>query len=255
MPRYAFKIAYDGSTYSGFQFQEGHPSIQDVIERGLRALEADFGRIVAAGRTDAGVHALGQVVHADLKKDWDSFRLKEALNFHMRPAPVSCLACAVVDEEFSARFSALKRYYRFRMIARKAPLTLMEKRAWRVGHALDVDAMHEAAQVFVGQHDFTTFRSSICQAKSPLKTVDGFDVSRQEGIEGEEIHLKVHARSFLHNQVRSFVGTLERVGARKWSAGDVKEALEARSRAACGPVAPPFGLYLEKVDYPQDPFA
>ncbi len=254
MARYAFKIAYDGTDFSGFQWQNHQPSVQGVIEGALRALEPDFQRLVAAGRTDSGVHALGQVVHADLNKNWDPYRLSEALNFHMKPEKVACLACALVEDEFSARFSAIQRHYRYRIVARKAPLTVMRGRAWHVRHDLDVEAMHEAGQFLVGLHDFTTFRSSICQAQSPIKTVDEIGVTHAEGLEGAEVHITAKARSFLHNQVRSFVGTLERVGRGSWKPSDVKSALEAKSRAACGPVCPPEGLYLERVIYPQDIF-
>ncbi len=255
MPRFAFKISYDGADFAGFQYQETSPSVQNVIERALRALEDDFERIVAAGRTDSGVHALGQVVHADLKKDWDPFRLSEALNYHMKPNRVACLACVRVDDEFSARFSARKRRYMYRLVSRKAPLTIMHGRAWHVRHQLDNVAMDEAAQYLVGHHDFTTFRSSICQARSPEKTVDRIWVDKGDGLEGEELRIWVEARSFMHNQVRSFVGSLERVGAGAWQGVDVKNALEARNRARCGPVAPAHGLYFMAVDYDNDPFA
>jgi len=251
MPRYALKIEYHGGPFSGWQRQVEHPSVQGAIEAALAKLETDVPSIAAAGRTDAGVHALGQVAHCDMTKEWDAFRLSEALNFHLKPLPVSVVAAARVDEEFHARFSAQERRYRYRVICRRAPLTFDSGLAWKVPQALDVDAMREAAQFLIGRHDFTTFRATQCQAKSPVKSVDEIGI---EG-SGEEIVISVRARSFLHNQVRSFVGTLERVGAGAWQPERVRDALQACDRAACGPVSPPDGLYLVGVGYLVDPFA
>jgi tRNA pseudouridine38-40 synthase len=202
-------------------------------------------KVAGAGRTDAGVHALGQVAHVDLEKDWRIDQVRDALNAHLRPHPVAVLSAEKVADGFDARFSARKRHYLYRIANRRPDLALDRLRAWRVPRRLDVDAMHAAAQRLVGNHDFTTFRSTECQAKSPLKTLDQLDVSRY----GDEVHVRTSARSFLHNQVRSMVGSLALVGDGKWSADDLSAALAARNRAACAPVAPPDGLYLVKVDY------
>ncbi|MEX0364999.1 MAG: tRNA pseudouridine(38-40) synthase TruA, partial [Ruegeria sp.] len=207
-----------------------------------------------AGRTDAGVHGLAQVAHCDMEKTWDPFRLSEALNHHLKPQPVAIVDCAAVADDWHARFSAIERRYLFRILMRRAPATHLRGLVWRVNHALDADAMQMAANHLVGRHDFTTFRSSICQADSPVKTLDRLEVQAVDGPHGPEVHFDVRARSFLHNQVRSFVGTLERVGAGSWTPDDVKSALEACDRAACGPVCPPDGLYLAGVGYPEDPF-
>lgn len=254
MPHYVIKIEYDGTGYAGWQRQKEAPSIQGEIERALAKLEPDLPSIVAAGRTDAGVHALGQVASLETGRDWDPFRLSEALNYHLKPQPIAITACATTDAQFSARFSAISRTYHFRILSRRAPETHLKNQVWRVGHALDVPSMQEAANHLLGQHDFTTFRSVDCQAQSPVKTLDQLDIERRETLAGPEIHFTVKARSFLHNQVRSFVGTLERVGAGSWSSDDVRRALEAKDRAACGPVCPPQGLYLVHVDYPENPF-
>jgi len=255
MPRYALKIEYDGGPFAGWQRQAEHASVQGAVEAALAKLEPGLASIAAAGRTDAGVHALGQVAHVDLARDWVPFRLSEALNFHLKPAPVAIVACARVEDDFHARFSAIERRYLFRLIARRAPLVHDAGRAWRVGHALDPDRMQAGADRLIGRHDFTTFRSVQCQAASPVKTLDELRVEALPYPGGTEFRFHVRARSFLHNQVRSFVGTLERVGAGAWSPDDVTAALEARARAACGPVSPPEGLYLAGVGYPDDPFA
>ncbi len=254
MPRYALKIEYDGAPFSGWQRQKSLPSVQGAVEAALARLQPDPPLISAAGRTDAGVHATGQVAHCDLKRDWDPFRLSEAINYHLKPAPVAVVACAHVNEDFHARFSAQERRYMFRLISRRAPLTLEAGQAWRIGHALDLAAMREGAARLLGTHDFTTFRSTGCQAKSPVKTLDELRVEEILRPDGVEYRFHVRARSFLHNQVRSFVGTLEQVGAGNWSADDVSAALQARDRAACGPVSPPQGLYLTHVRYEPDPF-
>lgn len=254
MPRYALKVEYHGGPFAGWQRQSAQPSVQAAVEAALARLEPDVPSIVAAGRTDAGVHATGQVTHCDLVRDWDPFRLMEALNWHLKPAPVSILAVARVAEDFHARFTATERRYTYRLIARRAPLTLDAGLAWRVLRPLDVEAMRVAAGHLVGRHDFTTFRSTLCQSNSPVKTLDEIRVEDLEIPHGREYRFHLRARSFLHNQVRSIVGTLERAGAGAWSPDDVRAALEARDRAACGPVAPPDGLCLTGVSYPDDPF-
>ncbi|WP_375281203.1 tRNA pseudouridine(38-40) synthase TruA [Pseudooctadecabacter sp.] len=255
MPRFALKIEYDGAPFVGWQRQQALTSVQGAIEAALAKLEPRDHTIAAAGRTDAGVHALGQVAHCDLVKDWNPFRLSEALNYHLKPQPVSIVACAQVADDWHARFSALERRYLFRLVSRRAPLVLEAGKVWQISHGLDAEAMQAGANRLLGYHDFTTFRSSICQADSPLRTLDELrveTVARRDG--AQEVNFHVRARSFLHNQVRSFVGTLERVGAGAWSPDDVAAALEARDRAACGPVCPPHGLYLAGVTYSEDPF-
>ncbi|MBF9058964.1 tRNA pseudouridine(38-40) synthase TruA [Rhodobacterales bacterium HKCCSP123] len=256
MPRYAFQVEYDGAPFAGWQRQADQPSVQGAIEAALAALEPGLPSIAAAGRTDAGVHATGQVAHADMGKDWDPFRLSEALNWHLKPAPVAIVACARVPDDWHARFSAIERRYTYRLIARRAPLVHEAGLAWHVrGGPPDASAMRAAAAHLVGRHDFTTFRASICQANSPVKTLDDVTVEVVPLPHGTEVRFHLRARSFLHNQVRSIVGTLERVGAGAWSPEDVLAALKAADRAACGPVAPPEGLYLTGVGYPADPFA
>lgn len=255
MPRYALKIEYHGAPFAGWQRQADQPSVQGAVEAALAKLEPRAHTIAAAGRTDAGVHALAQVAHCDMDKDWDPFRLSEALNYHLKPAPVAVLACAEVSEDWHARFTAIERRYHFRLLTRRAPATHMSGLVWQVAHSLDVPAMRQAAEHLLGQHDFTTFRSSICQAASPIKTLDSINITEISTLGGPEVHFDIRARSFLHNQVRSFVGTLERVGSGAWPPDRVKSALDARDRAACGPVCPPHGLYLAGVTYPDDPFA
>lgn len=255
MPRYALRIEYHGGPFRGWQRQAGLPSVQQAVEEALARLEPDLPSIAAAGRTDTGVHALGQVAHCDLAKDWDPFRLSEALNHHLKPAPVAILACARVPGDWHARFSAVERRYLYRLVSRRAPLTLEAGLLWRINHRLDAGAMRAAAAHLVGRHDFTTFRAALCQARSPVKTLDEFTIEEVARADGTEYRFRLRARSFLHSQVRSFVGTLERVGAGAWAPDDVKAALVARDRAACGPVAPPEGLCLAGVGYPRDPFA
>ena len=254
MPRYALLVEYDGRPFAGWQRQADQPSVQGAIEAALARLEPRAFTIAAAGRTDAGVHARGQVAQCDMEKDWDPFRLSEALNHHLKPAPVAIRACARVADDWHARFSAVERRYLFRLLMRRAPATLEAGQVWRVMHPLDVEAMRKGAAFLVGQHDFTTFRSVMCQAKSPVKTLDEIRVERVEGPAGPEVQFSLRARSFLHNQVRSIVGTLERVGAGAWEPSRVAEALAARDRAACGPVCPPDGLYLTGVGYPEPVF-
>lgn len=255
MPRYAFRIEYDGRPFAGWQWQTAHPSVQATLQAALARLDPAGPTVSGAGRTDAGVHALGQVAHADLARAWDPLRLREAVNAHLRPAPVAVSAVAEVPEDFHARFSAVEREYLFRLIARRPPLVHDLGLAWRVPRHLDVDQMHAAAAALVGHHDFTTFRSSICQAISPMRTLDELSIDEVPAAAGREVRFRLRARSFLHNQVRSIVGTLERVGAGAWPPDRVAAALAARDRAACGPVAPPDGLYLVAVRYPADPFA
>jgi tRNA pseudouridine38-40 synthase len=254
MPRYALKLEYDGRAFCGWQRQADLPSVQGEVEAALAKLERDVPSIAAAGRTDTGVHATGQVAHCDMARDWDPFRLAGALNHHLRPAPVAVLACMRVADDFHARFSALERRYLFRLLSRRAPAVLEAGRVWHVRHALDLGAMQAGAAHLVGLHDFTTFRASQCQALSPIKTLDELRVESVEVDGGLEFRFHLRARSFLHNQVRSIVGTLERVGAGAWAPADVGAALAARDRAACGPVCPPEGLYLAGVSYPQPVF-
>ena len=254
MPRYALKIEYDGSPFVGWQRQRSQVSVQGSIETALSKLENKEHKIAGAGRTDAGVHARSQVAHCDLDKEWQPFRLSEALNFHLRPLPIAVIDCALVNSDWHARFSALERKYLFRLLVRRAPSTHEAGLVWQIGHSLDLSKMLEASKYLLGKHDFTTFRSSMCQAKSPIKTLDELKIDRVTGWSGDEFRFQLRARSFLHNQVRSFVGTLERVGAGSWSPFDVKKALEAKDRSACGPVSPPQGLYLTDVVYETDPF-
>ncbi|OWU83931.1 pseudouridine synthase [Oceanicola sp. 22II-s10i] len=254
MPRYALKVEYHGRPFAGWQRQADQPSVQGAIEDALAKLEPGPHTIAAAGRTDAGVHATGQVAQCDMTRDWDPFRLSEALNYHLKPLPVAIVAAARVDDDWHARFSAVERRYLFRLLMRRAPATHDAGLVWQVKQRLDPAPMRAAAAYLVGNHDFTTFRSSICQAASPVKTLDEITIEALDGVSGPELRFRLRARSFLHNQVRSIVGTLERVGAGAWSPEDVRTALEARDRAACGPVSPPEGLYLAGVGYPADPF-
>lgn len=255
MPRYALLIEYDGRPFCGWQAQSGLPSVQEAIEHALAQLEHDVPRISAAGRTDTGVHATGQVAHCNLQRDWKPLRLRDAINHHLRPLPVAILAVTQVEDSFHARFSAVERHYLFRLVARRAPPALLSGQVWHVRHRLDLGTMQSAAQHLIGQHDFTTFRASQCQAASPVKTLDALDISALPISQGLEYQFRLRARSFLHNQVRSIIGTLERVGAGAWQPEDVKAALDARDRGACGPVSPPHGLYLTNVTYEFDPFA
>ena len=243
--RIKLTIAYDGTNYFGWQLQSGQDSIQARLEAVLERIFSTPVRVRGSGRTDAGVHALGQVAHLDLAKDWDTETVRDAVNFHLRPQPIAVLAVERAAPDFDARFSAVKRHYLYRIVNRRADLTLEQNRAWRVPRPLDAKAMHAAAQRLIGRHDFTTFRSTECQAKSPVKTLDRLDVAR----DGDEIRITAAARSFLQHQVRSMVGSLAHVGDGKWRADDLAAALAAHDRAACGQVAPPHGLYLVRVDY------
>ncbi len=255
MPRYAFRIEYDGRPFAGWQRQANVPSVQQALEEALARLQSVEPRTTTAGRTDAGVHATGQVASVELKKVWEPFRLAEALNWHLKPAPIAITACTEVPEEFSARFSALSRSYTYRLVCRRAPVVHDAGFVWQVRGELDVAAMAEGAQHLIGKHDFTTFRAVHCQAQSPVKTLDKIEVEEAPALGGgREIRFHLKARSFLHNQVRSIVGSLERVGAGSWAPDDVRTALEACDRAACGPVAPPDGLYMTAVGYADDPF-
>jgi tRNA pseudouridine38-40 synthase len=245
MPRYRLTIEYDGAPYAGFQAQTGLPTVQGAIETAVKGFSGQTVRIAAAGRTDSGVHATGQVVHVDLDKTWPAETVMNALNAHLVKEGVAVLDSAVVGDDWHARFSATGRRYLFRILNRPGRPALERGKVWHMRKALDAEAMHEAAQVLVGHHDFTTFRDLACQSKSPEKTLDVATVRRV----GEEVHLVFEARSFLHRQVRSMTGTLVEVGLGRWTARDVAEALAARDRTACGPVAPSDGLYLTGVAY------
>ena len=245
MPRYKLTIEYDGTQFVGWQMQENGPSVAGALADAAERFVGERPAITGAGRTDAGVHAFGQVAHMDLAKDWDTDTVRDALNAQLRPNPVTVLSAEKVADDFDARFSAKARHYLYRIVNRRPDLTLERERTWRVGKPLDAEAMHAAAQALVGNHDFTTFRSAECQAKSPLKTLDRLDVSRA----GEEIDVRASARSFLHHQVRSMVGSLALVGEGRCRADDLAAALAAKHRARCGPVAPACGLYLVRVDY------
>ena len=245
MPRYRLTLEYDGGPFVGWQRQDNGPSVQGRLEEAIEKLSGERVTVTGAGRTDAGVHALGQVAHFDLEKQFEPGKVRDALNYYLRPDPVVVLDAAAADGEFHARFSATARHYVFRILNRRSPPALEGGRVWHVSPRLDADAMHAAAQLLVGHHDFTTFRAAECQAQSPVKTLDRLDVSRR----ADEIHIEASARSFLHHQIRSFAGTLKLVGEGKWTPRDVADALAAKDRASCGPVSPPDGLYLVRVDY------
>jgi len=245
MPRYKLTIEYDGGPYSGWQWQDNVPSVQGAIEEAAGKLDQADVQVYGSGRTDAGVHALAQIAHMDLRKDIREDKVRDALNFHLGDHPISILDAQKTQDGFHARFDAKERQYLYRIVDRRPKLALERGRLWRVPYKIDADAMHAAAQVFVGEHDFTTFRDTQCQSKSSVKTIDAITVLRAAG----EVHINVRALSFLHKQVRSIVGTLNEVGRGQWSKADVKDALAAKDRTACGPVAPPDGLYLTGVKY------
>lgn len=246
MPRYKLMIEYDGTPFVGWQRQANGPSVQEAIETAIRTLSGERVTVTAAGRTDAGVHARGQVAHFDLAREFPAATVRDGLNAHLRPAPVSVLEAEIATPEFHARFDAVKRHYLYRVLTRKAPPVLEKNRAWWIPNPLDVAPMKEAAQSLLGRHDFTTFRAAECQAKSPEKTLDQADVTES----GQGVDFIFSARSFLHSQVRSMVGSLIEVGRGRWKAGELERALGARDRTTCGPIAPPEGLYLMRVDYP-----
>ncbi|MCB5173997.1 MULTISPECIES: tRNA pseudouridine(38-40) synthase TruA [Microvirga] len=246
MPRFKLVVEYDGTPFTGWQHQTNGLSVQQAVEEAIEKFAGEKVRVHCAGRTDSGVHATHQVIHVDLGKDWRTDTVRDATNAHLKPAPVAILAAEQVADTFNARLSAVKRHYVYRILNRRAPAALEVNRVWHVAWKLDAGAMHEAAQALIGRHDFTTFRAAECQANSPIRTLDRLDVERI----GDEIRVYASARSFLHHQVRSMVGTLERVGAGRWAVEDVRAALDARDRKRCGPMAPSTGLYLIGVDYP-----
>ena len=246
MPRYKLTLEYDGGPYMGWQWQDHGPSVQGAIEEAAGRLDPDASEVYGSGRTDSGVHALGQVAHLDLVKPIRADKVRDALNHHLGDHPISVLYSEIVPDDWHARFNATERRYLFRILDRRPRLALDKGRVWRVPVKLDADAMHAAAQVLIGLHNFTTFRDTQCQAKSPIKTLDMARVSRV----GAEIHCEFSARSFLHKQVRSMVGSLVEVGWGKWTVQDMRDALEAQDRKLCGPVSPPDGLYLVSVAYP-----
>jgi pseudouridylate synthase I len=244
MPRYRLLIEYDGTPFAGWQIQATGISVQGVLAAAIEAFCGERAHVQGAGRTDAGVHALGQVAHVDLAKETDPETVRDALNAHLRPHPVAVLSAEIVAEDFDARFSARRRHYLYRIVNRRADLALDRARAWRIA-VRSTRRRCTRAQRLVGKHDFTTFRAAECQAKSPVKTLDRLDVARH----GDELRIEAVARSFLHHQVRSMVGSLALVGEGKWQPDDIARARAARDRSACGPVAPPDGLYLVKVEY------
>jgi tRNA pseudouridine38-40 synthase len=246
MNRYKITIEYDGTGLAGWQRQENAPSVQQHIEEAIHNFSGERVNILCAGRTDAGVHAMGQVAHFELAKAHLPKTVQGAINYYLKPAAIAVVACEAVSEAFHARFSALRRHYLYRIINREAPLVLDARRAWHVKKALNVTAMQEAANLLIGHHDFTSFRAVACQAKSPMKTLERLEVSMQ----GAEIHIAVSAPSFLHHMVRNLVGTLTLVGEGKWQPDDVRLALEAKDRSAAGITAPAHGLYFMKVEYP-----
>jgi tRNA pseudouridine38-40 synthase len=246
MPRYRVTIEYDGTPFVGWQVQASGVSVQGRLTEAILKFSGESVSLRGAGRTDAGVHALGQVAHFDLARAWPTHTMQAAVNFHLKPDPISVVACTITPDDFDARFSAVARHYCYRILARSGPPVLDRDRVWWVPQAMALAPMAEGAAQLIGRHDFTTFRAAGCQAKSPVKTLDKLDVTAA----GEEIRIEASARSFLHNQVRSMVGSLKLVGEGKWAPRDLRAALDACDRSACGPVAPPHGLYLVRVDYP-----
>jgi tRNA pseudouridine38-40 synthase len=250
MPRYKLTIEYDGTNFVGWQKQPDASSIQSELEAAVLKFCGEPVEVCGAGRTDAGVHATGQIAHIDLPKEMDGFKIAQGINFHMQQGGettklISVLSAEEVPADFHARFSATRRHYIYRIINRRSRLALDRNRAWQITEDLDITAMQEGAKYLLGQHDFTSFRDADCQAKSPIKTLDRLEISRH----GDVVEIYTHARSFLHHQVRNMVGTLSLVGKGKWSSDQVKAALEAKDRAAAGPTAPPDGLYLTQVEY------
>jgi len=245
MPRFALTLEWDGSPYMGFQRQPHGPTVQQAVEAAIRAVTGEDVALHAAGRTDTGVHARAMVAHFDLARDFNPFRLSEAINAKLKPQPVAVLAACVVADDWHARFSCLGRAYEYRIVNRRAPLTLEVGRAWRITRPLDAGVMHAAAQVLVGRHDFTTFRSAHCQSPSPVKTLDRLDVRRED----DRVLITAAARSFLHHQVRSMVGCLALVGLGRWSRDDLVAALDAKDRCKLGLNAPPDGLYFMRAVY------
>ena len=246
MPRYRITLEYDGTPFVGWQVQASGVSVQGRLTDAIGKFSGESVSLRGAGRTDAGVHAQGQVAHFDLARAWPTHTVQAAVNFHLKPDPIAIVACAIAADDFDARFSAVARHYRYRILARLAPPVLDRDRVWWVPQPLDAAPMAEAAMSLLGRHDFTTFRAAGCQAKSPIKTLDRLQVTAA----GEEIRIEACARSFLHSQVRSMVGSLKLVGEGKWAPVDLRRALDARDRSACGPVAPASGLCLLRVDYP-----
>ncbi|WP_127144414.1 tRNA pseudouridine(38-40) synthase TruA [Pelagibacterium montanilacus] len=246
MARYRVTIEYDGTGLVGWQRQAQGMSVQEALETAITRFSGEEARTQTAGRTDAGVHALGQVAHFDLSGQWKPFRVREALNHHLRPHAIAVLECAQVPDTFEARFSATARHYQYRILNRRARPALEANRVWHVQIPLDAVAMHEAAQTILGRHDFTTFRAAACQANSPIRSLDRLDVDRA----GDHVIVRASARSFLHHQVRSLVGSLRLVGEGKWPVPEMRAALDAQDRARCGALAPAAGLYLVSVDYP-----
>lgn len=245
MPRYKLTIEYDGAPFVGWQRQANGMSVQQALEEAALAMSGETVVVHGAGRTDAGVHARGQVAHIDLNREWRIDKIRDAMNAHLKPNPVSVISAESVGGDFEARFSATKRHYLYVIDNRRAPPAIDRGHVWHVARKLDADAMHEAAQALVGRHDFSTFRAAECQANSPIRTLELLDVRRS----GDRIEIRASALSFLHHQVRSITGSLEHVGSGKWRVEDMRAALEARDRARCGMVAPPQGLYLMQVDY------
>jgi tRNA pseudouridine38-40 synthase len=245
VPRYRITVEYDGTPFYGWQRQEGIPSVQQTIEEAVLKLSGETVSVRGAGRTDTGVHALGQVAHLDLSREWATDRIRDGLNAHLRPAPVVVLAAEAVADDFDARYSATRRHYVYRILNRRSPPALARDRVWHLTFPLDAEAMAVGARALLGRHDFSTFRAAECQAKSPVKTLDQLDVIR----EGDEIRVLASARSFLMSQVRSMVGSLAQVGSGRWPASRMAEILAGADRTLCGPLAPPHGLYLARVDY------
>jgi tRNA pseudouridine38-40 synthase len=245
LPRYRLTLEYDGSPFCGWQRQADRLSVQQALEEAIERFSGQPAVTQAAGRTDAGVHALAQVVHFDLDREWDPFRIGEALNYHLKPLPVAVLRAEAAPADFEARFSAIARHYEYRILNRRARPALEDHRVWHVPVPLDADAMHAAAQFAIGKHDFSTFRAAECQARTPVKTLDRMTVSRL----ADTVVVAASARSFLHHQVRSMVGSLKLVGEGRWKPRDFRDALDAADRSRCGPMAPPDGLYLVRVDY------